>query len=239
MESGGKKERVHVSEQTALQLIKHGKEDWIVRREDVVEAKGKGKMVTFWLKLTGITRGAGSIANCSDRGNDETVSLVNQSNIVQCSGWNVEMPASKTNDPDNRNDRLAEWNSEILLEILQRLVAHRAALQPSRNLSAEELTDMALTIGAGSTVVDEVAEIIEMPDFVCMSSAEVVELSDAVVTQLRDFVAKIALMYNDNPCKCPGANTSSEHCPWAHHCFVSTSVSVSVHNFEHVRKKWR
>jgi Adenylate and Guanylate cyclase catalytic domain len=205
MESGGKKERVHVSEQTALQLIMHGKEDWIVRREDVVQAKGKGKMVTFWLKLTGISRGAGSIANCSDRGDDETFSPVNQTNSVQCMGWNVEMPASKTNDLDHRNDRLADWNSEILLELLQRLVSHRAALQTSSNVSAEELTNMATAIGAGATVVEEVAEIIEMPDYVCTSNAEEVELSDAVVAQLRDFVANIALMYNDNPCKSPGA----------------------------------
>jgi hypothetical protein len=60
---------------------------------------------------------------------------------------------------------------------------------------------MAHAIGDGTIVVEEVAEVIDMPEFVCTNSTVDCELSAVVVDQLRDYVAKIASMYNNNPCK--------------------------------------
>ena len=55
-----------MSEQTAMELINHGKQEWIVRREDAVEAKGKGKLITYWLKLNSERISASSIAASSE-----------------------------------------------------------------------------------------------------------------------------------------------------------------------------
>ena len=49
MESTGERNRIQISSTTAdLLRNKHGKESWLQQREDLVEAKGKGKMQTYW-----------------------------------------------------------------------------------------------------------------------------------------------------------------------------------------------
>jgi Adenylate and Guanylate cyclase catalytic domain len=242
IESSGVRDRVHLSEQTALQLIKHGKEDWIVRREDMIEAKGKGKLVTFWLKLsTGSNdRGGGSVVTSSELGDDERVRLLNQGPDLETNRWSVEMPDSKPSEVDQRDQRLVQWNCKILLELLHQVVARRASLpSSSSSLSQAELTDMARSIGNGAIVVEEVVEIIDMPDFVNASDTAEVELSENVVIQLRHFVSKIASMYNANPCEfvsfvelyvamCLQINLTNR-------CFAS--FVHAVHNFDHVRNQ--
>lgn len=49
MESNGVKSKIHVSKQTAQQLIQHGREDILIEREEKIFAKGKGHLQTFFL----------------------------------------------------------------------------------------------------------------------------------------------------------------------------------------------
>ena len=49
MESTSIPTKVQISEQTAELLSKAGKSSWFVRREDLVTAKGKGTLQTYWL----------------------------------------------------------------------------------------------------------------------------------------------------------------------------------------------
>jgi Adenylate and Guanylate cyclase catalytic domain len=197
IESTGKSERVHLSEQTALQLIQQGKEDWIVLREDAVQAKGKGKLVTYWLKLAVHATTAASV--CSDMPENEN----DKSRDIDT--WNVEMPAQQDNESYQRNDRLAHWNTELLIELLQRVVSRRAAIQGPEagadSAMSNTLDKMAQSIGDGIMVVEEVVEVIDMPEFAGGSSVENVELSEDVVRQLSDYVTQIASMYKNNPCK--------------------------------------
>jgi hypothetical protein len=184
---------VHLSEQTANLLIARDKEDWFVRRDDAVEARGKGTLVTFWLKLATKAWEAGSVVAGSERVDDDKMN-----------DWNVEMPAAKGHEAHTRRERLVHWNSDLLLDLLQRVVARRVALQNADvatvAASPSQLTTAALTIGHGTMVVNEVAEVIDMPEFVCTTSVEdAATLSDTVVDQLRQFVSQIASMYNDNP----------------------------------------
>lgn len=51
MESNGVKNRIQVSQATANELIKHGKENWLVPREGKVAAKGKGDMQTYFIYI--------------------------------------------------------------------------------------------------------------------------------------------------------------------------------------------
>jgi len=52
MESHGKPKCIHVSEETAELLRGHGRGAWLTKREDLVEAKGKGKLQTYWVRAT-------------------------------------------------------------------------------------------------------------------------------------------------------------------------------------------
>ena len=48
MESNGSPNRIHVSESTAQLIKAAGKGSWITKRQDLVFAKGKGEMQTYW-----------------------------------------------------------------------------------------------------------------------------------------------------------------------------------------------
>lgn len=52
MESTSLRNRIQLSQATADLLINAGKTAWIAKRSDEVEAKGKGRMQTFWLKYS-------------------------------------------------------------------------------------------------------------------------------------------------------------------------------------------
>jgi len=51
MESNGIGGRIHVSQQTADELIAKGRVNWLVPREDKIIAKGKGEMHTYWVEI--------------------------------------------------------------------------------------------------------------------------------------------------------------------------------------------
>ena len=51
MESNGKAGSIHVSEDTAEALISRGKSDWVTPRTELVQAKGKGTMQTYWITV--------------------------------------------------------------------------------------------------------------------------------------------------------------------------------------------
>ncbi|CAB9511155.1 Receptor-type guanylate cyclase gcy [Seminavis robusta] len=50
MESNGVKGRIQLSTATSDCLRERGKGNWLTAREDLIEAKGKGKLQTFWLE---------------------------------------------------------------------------------------------------------------------------------------------------------------------------------------------
>ena len=50
MESNGQVGKIQVSENTASKLREAGKSSWLTPRKDLVEAKGKGKMQTYWVE---------------------------------------------------------------------------------------------------------------------------------------------------------------------------------------------
>ena len=52
MESNGVGGRIHASQETAEELIREGKEDWITPRADKIVAKGKGELQTYWVEIT-------------------------------------------------------------------------------------------------------------------------------------------------------------------------------------------
>jgi class 3 adenylate cyclase len=53
MESNGVKGKIHVSQATADELIKSGKEAWITPCEEKIHAKGKGFMQTYFVQVAG------------------------------------------------------------------------------------------------------------------------------------------------------------------------------------------
>jgi class 3 adenylate cyclase len=50
MESTGQTDKIQVTQATAGLLVKSAKGHWLVQRDELVFAKGKGDMQTFWVR---------------------------------------------------------------------------------------------------------------------------------------------------------------------------------------------
>jgi Adenylate and Guanylate cyclase catalytic domain len=215
IETTGRRGRIHLSEQTAAELIAHGKVDWLVRRDDLVEAKGKGKLATYWLKHaleTRATRGKSlgsaslSFHDSEDSETETTPVIADTADFELRTGESQQQPRELSNPlrkslkSEERVLRLVEWNCELLMQLLKQVVTRRMAMVEGTG-QEEKLDLVSRTIGVDSIVADEVAEIIEMPDYVHVSTAVEAELSGTVKQQLKAFVSLVASMYNDNPCK--------------------------------------
>ena len=113
MESTGLANMIHVSQATANLLAKEGKSHWLKQREDLVEAKGKGKLITFWL-------------NPNFRKNDSSSSKSTNENAPSSSdGGGIDTTKTKPLIDDDvlKQDRLVDWMVELLTEYIQKMVS--------------------------------------------------------------------------------------------------------------------
>jgi hypothetical protein len=110
MESLGIKSRIHISQETANLLVEAGKSRWVEPREELVTAKGKGQLQTYWLHAKGE-------ANCNRSGHTDRDSDIGT----------PEPMSSITSDLEvaNKSQRLGDWISEVLLGLLKQVVAAR------------------------------------------------------------------------------------------------------------------
>jgi class 3 adenylate cyclase len=89
MESNGAPGRIHVSQQTADELIAKGKSSWVTSRADKIIAKGKGELQTYWVSPRGLEASTAISSALSD---DSAVSSALSDDVP-------EMAPSRTVDP--------------------------------------------------------------------------------------------------------------------------------------------
>eukprot|EP00934_Nitzschia_sp_Nitz4_P000910 Nitzschia sp. Nitz4//scaffold439_size10204//5658//9665//NITZ4_009080-RA/size10204-processed-gene-0.12-mRNA-1//-1//CDS//3329551869//910//frame0 len=109
MESSGEPYRIHVSQTTADELIKHGKSHWLEAREEHIQVKGKGDMATYWVdpseRSTSMGFGTGSEPRQASSTNPTK----------------TEVPGSQS-----KIDRLVAWNVDVSSRLLRAVVERRA-----------------------------------------------------------------------------------------------------------------
>lgn len=174
MESTGVANRIQVSDTTAKLLMDAGKSSWVVPRDGLVEAKGKGKMQTYWVEQKMM---AGRVSQSEDSG---------------------ETPGM----PDDKTKRLVDWNTDVLSGLVKKIVANRLAkgVKSKRQSSFVSLPNVAPQ--DGQMPLDEVVESVELPSFdekAYLEQQDDIQLDKNVVGELRDYVVAIAALYNDNP----------------------------------------
>jgi hypothetical protein len=194
MESNGKPGMIQCSQKTADLLIRAGKASWVAKRDEMVEAKGKGMLQTYWVEPR--MRGGGSSSQSPSMMSDTTD---NDDDVqhVMCG------PIRR--GPDLLMvEKLVDWNMEHFTTLVKRIVARRNAVDGTR--------DEKPGAGGFDTRIDtaisprsEVTEIISLPQFDLKLNgtrtrkdkgppAEVV-LAPEVVEQLRHFISTVAHMY--------------------------------------------
>lgn len=86
-------------------------------------------------------------------------------------------------------DRLIDWNTENLVQLLQQIVDSRQSGECDDNFT--------MNVSIEGNPFDAVKEIIALPQVKKSKSESSIPIS-TVVSQLRDYVSTIAQMYNDN-----------------------------------------
>jgi Adenylate and Guanylate cyclase catalytic domain len=105
MESTGCVNRIQVSQTTADLLVKADKGHWLQAREELVEAKGKGQMQTWWVE---------------PRNKSDALAAINTNALP--------LPSSPSEKMDTKTERLVRWNVDVLARLLQKISVRRSAL---------------------------------------------------------------------------------------------------------------
>jgi Adenylate and Guanylate cyclase catalytic domain len=108
-------------------------------------------------------------------------------------------------NPKDKNRRLVSWNVDNLLQLLKHVAATRNSKPGKRSKVWFDETKVAQEqAGPGKTVINEVKEIINLPDYktgdrAVTAKVESIVLPQIVVDQLRKYVTNIAALYIANP----------------------------------------
>jgi hypothetical protein len=187
MESTGEVNKIQVSTATADLLKAAKKLHWLTPREEMVEAKGKGMMSTFWVEPKNVAASvtAGSTAT--------------RSNSI-ASGTDA-MDSSRIS---SQTERLLNWNIDVLERLLKKIVSHRNAIgNPTGKQRNSSIVNW--NRPHESMVLNEVKEVIKLPRYNSKytdthEDPDSIILDPLIRLQLREYVTAIAATYSDaNP----------------------------------------
>jgi class 3 adenylate cyclase len=191
MESTGVPGRIQVSKETAKLLSDAGKQNWLVQRENKVQAKGKGELTTFFLEM-------------ESKASDTASQTSNESGVDSAKDELLYGSIANAQEEIEKKNRIAEWTVEVLAKVLKSIVSERKAfgIKPDSGDAIEKLEVESLSQNYNKkTVIDEVAEMVLLPGYRAKKKEinENCELEDKIMMQLRHYVQTIASVYNDNP----------------------------------------
>jgi hypothetical protein len=106
--STGLRGKIQISPSTADLLRGAGKSSWIRQREDIVDAKGLGKIRTFWLDIEGRNVVVETRQEQFQNPSVETIKTVSP------------VPNATIRD---RCDRLVDWMTELLSDYMKKVVS--------------------------------------------------------------------------------------------------------------------
>lgn len=174
--------------------------------------QGKGELQTYWLHTRQSTAPMSDLSSSEDSFAFEDLLTIPK----ELFDYNRSKMGLGTNAIrqclSEQNQRLADWNSNQLLHLLDHLVAYRDATLETEGMSKENMSpdqkdtilgSAHLGVGQSSSILQEARDVIEMPhyDAKVFVKAEHTSgnLNELVQQQLCDYVSIVCSMYVDNP----------------------------------------
>ena len=206
MESTGAPHRIHVSQETANHISAGGKGKWLIPREETVFAKGKGQLQTYWIQIRNESQG--SMAETM------SVSLSLKDDEFDIKTYKTQHPVdrmrllaalSPSEDVAQKNKRLVTWNVEILSRLLKQVVARRLTYNKSIfGAPVSSQVPKRTKSFDSNNPLEEVVDVLDLPrfeenHFKNHVDPDTIVLPERVMSQLIDYVARIANLYNNNP----------------------------------------
>jgi hypothetical protein len=197
MESTGRAGQVQLSQDTAKELAKSGYEDWCWPRKDVVYAKGKGELQTYWLDLF-------------DKFDPLPSNALNGSSNIIKEKTETDEDTTECIALNDENERLINWVVERLSQLLKKIVSLVKLWLEECSLTPEQetwhtmevfplaSTDLVFDVEEALPIVGEVQEVVK---FMGVDEAEYTEVEEIVavdprvISQLKELVTEIAKNY--------------------------------------------
>ncbi|KAL3938937.1 MAG: hypothetical protein SGBAC_006242 [Bacillariaceae sp.] len=198
IETTGRRDKIHISQETAELVIQAGKSKWMERRNDTIVAKGKGEMQTYWLM---------SEADMATRAEGKTSGKeASALPVVKAMQPRLAKQSMNVLDPESslppKIKRLVDWNVDVLKRLLKQVVAKREAMMKEQfDINHPTMMKTEMNIGCDTYVLDEVVEIIRLPGYShsnFVRDAKKIELPKQAEEQLRLYVSSIAAMHRGN-----------------------------------------
>lgn len=182
--------------QTASLLVNAGKGRWLEKHDENIPFSGVVSNQAHWLVLS-------RKEACACEGSEAS------------NGYGSDFDLSiegRDRFDDTTSQRLISWNVEILHNLLKQIIARRSVTgkitdeeqKSTSYLENFSSTSEDLSEGGGTMPLNEVKEIIALPEFDPKAAAKQKPVNDVnvpehVLEQLSYFVTTIAQMYNNNP----------------------------------------
>ena len=109
----------------------------------------------------------------------------------------------KVKPVSHKLQRLVEWNAGLLARYLRQIVAGSDVRITIGKTKKDIMPTIESLLSKGNTGLEEFKEIITLPIYTAKEISKrrdpnLIELDEAVMSQLREFVATVAAMYRDN-----------------------------------------
>lgn len=102
---------------------------------------------------------------------------------------------------NSKHARLIEWNVDIMLRLLKRVAAHRAATTTDGTTKDYGEESLSLASSGKHPILAEVTESVSIPACKKNEDLPAVTIDDEATVQLRHFISSVFAMYRENPCK--------------------------------------
>lgn len=191
IEASGKKNKIHISRDTALLLKPH----LVVKREDIVTLKGKGEQQTYWFNFHHRTSEGSRSSSNDSYFNSSTSCPEALLDFEEWEGSTMDgiLGKSKSNAT---TERLVLWNVDILKPMLGSIIAKRSAVKSQEAELSPSIENDELK--------HEVQVIINMEKFDAVMTSSLsntnAPVPPEVESELRLYIATIASGYPNNPC---------------------------------------
>ena len=204
METTGAGGKIHVSLDTADLLMAAGKGHWLEERKDMVHAKGKGALKTFWLKINKASNYATSVTGSGTSSGGSVGALETEPEDTSTNDMAVKEIFLAPQTISEKYARLIDWNTEILFRILKTVVARRDASKKMPTSEAKLLQLEMETMRSSRIVFEEQVDVIALPKYdpevaARQARPEDIVISDEVHDLLRDYMQEVACSYRENP----------------------------------------
>ena len=196
MESTSTRGRIQLSQTTADILISSGKLNWLAKRDDLVFAKGKGNMQTYWLEMKDRGRRTRSVRSGMSSSSYSSDEYLDDDTIETDS---VEKPVASS-----KASRQIDWTVETFRKLLKQIGALREVAKKVSFNASDDSCALVCERPAGKTILEEVSEEVKLPIYDKKTlerqrDPQLFDLSETVEQELKDFVTRIAQMYGKNP----------------------------------------